>query len=74
MALMTEKELMEWTGYSRRADVERYLKLNHIPYTTGKGGRLLTALESVKQAHGVRYVAPAPEAPTPEEPDDFVFL
>ena len=39
MILIQEENLMEWTGYSRRADLMRWLRERRIRYELGRGGR-----------------------------------
>lgn len=48
--LVSEKELLEWTGFSRPADVERLLRNNHIPWLPGKGGKICTTMKAIEQA------------------------
>ena len=43
--LLMEEALMEWTGYSRRADLMRWLDEHGYGYELGRGGRVC-----VKQA------------------------
>jgi hypothetical protein len=38
--LIQEENLMEWTGYSRRADLMRWLRERRIRYELGRGGRV----------------------------------
>ena len=50
MSLCSNKQLCEWLGYERPADVERWLKEHDVPYTTGKGGLAVTTEEAVQNA------------------------
>jgi hypothetical protein len=45
MLLLMEEQVMEWTGYSRRADLMRWLDERGYDYQLGRGGRIC-----VKQA------------------------
>ena len=47
--LVAEPELLEWLGYERRADLERWLRSRGVPYDTGRGGRIVTTVEAVNQ-------------------------
>ena len=38
--LLMEESLMEWTGYSRRADLMKWLRERRIRYELGRGGRV----------------------------------
>lgn len=42
-ALISEAELLDWTGYTQRAALENWLLDNRIPYRPGKGGKLCVA-------------------------------
>ena len=53
--LLMEEQVMEWTGYQRRGDLQRWLTDNHVPYLLGKGGRVCVKqsdLECKEQAEG----------------------
>jgi hypothetical protein len=52
--LLTEDQLREWTGYHRRADLERVMRENGIRVLYGRDGRLCTTLSAVEVALGVR--------------------
>ncbi|WP_084128061.1 DUF4224 domain-containing protein [Cellvibrio mixtus] len=58
-ALLTEEQLMEWTGYKRRSKVEEFLRREKIPFTRGKGNKIL-----VTQAAVDRVLAGTPAANT----------
>lgn len=49
MLLKTE-HLREWCGYSRKADIERWLRENGIAWRRGKDGEICTTLEAVNQS------------------------
>ena len=44
---------MTWLNCSRRADLERYLRVNNVPVIYGVGGSVCTTLEAVNAALGV---------------------
>ena len=53
--LLMEEQVMEWTGYQRRGDLQRWLTDNQVPFLVGKGGRVCVKqsdLESKEQAEG----------------------
>ncbi len=45
---------MQWLRCNRRGDLERILKKHGIGMLTGLGGTIVTTLEAVNQALGVR--------------------
>jgi hypothetical protein len=47
MRIVTEKELMEATGYKQRPALVKHLASAHIRYHVGKDGRLWTTLDCV---------------------------
>lgn len=47
--LIAEPQLLEWLGYERRADLERWLQARGVPYDHGRGGRIVTTTEAVNQ-------------------------
>lgn len=49
-ALLTQSELLEWTGYSRQADLEKFLRVNRVNYTYGKEGKVCTTQSAVDSA------------------------
>lgn len=49
MTLVTQDDLMAWSGYSTRAALERFLKENNIPYYYGKGGKICTTAEAINR-------------------------
>lgn len=46
-ALIQESDLLAWTGYTRRADVERLLRRYGIPIIHGKNGQICTTLDAL---------------------------
>lgn len=46
-ALLTTDELSAWCGYTRRSDIEQWLRDRGIPWWPGKGGQICTTLEAV---------------------------
>ncbi|MHA7918264.1 DUF4224 domain-containing protein [Alloalcanivorax xenomutans] len=38
--IMTEEDLFQDTGFSSRVKLQRWLDERHIPYHTGRGGRI----------------------------------
>ena len=42
--LVSEEDLVWWSGYTQRAAIERWLRKRNIPFTDGKDGRICTAL------------------------------
>lgn len=64
--LLTEQDLMQWTGYSRRADLEKWLTLQGIKPVHGKGGTIITTLNAVNDALKL--------APKSNEFNDFEFI
>jgi hypothetical protein len=63
-ALLSEAELLAWTGYSRRADLERLLRNHGVRIIYGRDGRICTTIAAVESALGVRQTSDEP-APTP---------
>ena len=49
-SLLTEAELSQWLGFSRRAALEKWLREHGIPIIYGKQGRVCTTLEAINQA------------------------
>jgi hypothetical protein len=62
--LLDEPNLLEWTGYHRRGDLERFLRERGARYWVGRNGRICTTLSAVEVALGVRADSP-PRAPAP---------
>lgn len=59
MGIIRQEELMEATGYERRADLERCLRDQGITLFYGKGGKIWTTSEILAQvADGGRIDAP----------------
>lgn len=48
--LLTQEQISEWCGYSRRSDIERWLDRHNIPWRQGKDGRVCTTLEAVNRS------------------------
>ena len=49
-ALLTEEQLMEWTGYKRRSKVEEFLRREKIPFSRGKGNKILVTQAAIDRA------------------------
>ncbi|MBN6743020.1 hypothetical protein JKG47_21535 [Acidithiobacillus sp. MC6.1] len=49
-ALISEEALLDWLGYSRRADALRWMDEQGVGYWLGKGGRLCTTQAAVDAA------------------------
>jgi len=45
--LLNQKDLEEWTGYQRPADIEKFLTRKKIPFDYGKGGTICTTQAAV---------------------------
>ena len=45
--LLTQDHLLEWSGYSRQADLERFLRANKIVYTYGKEHKVCTTQAAI---------------------------
>ena len=50
MNLITEDDLKSWTGYTRRADIENWLREQRIPFVFGKQNRLCTTQDAIDRA------------------------
>lgn len=48
--LLTQDQLLDWTGYTRKADLERFLRKNKIKYTYGKELRVCTTQAAIDAA------------------------
>lgn len=48
--LLNSEQLSAWCGYSRAADIERWLRENGIPWRRGKQGEPCTTLAAVTQS------------------------
>ena len=46
-SLITEPELMEWTGHRRRDPLVNWLRQQGIPYLLGKNGRICCTADAV---------------------------
>ncbi|MCB0252536.1 MAG: hypothetical protein KDI55_02290 [Anaerolineae bacterium] len=51
--LITEPDLMSWLNCTRRADLERHLRVNGVTVIYGVGGSICTTIEAVNAALGV---------------------
>jgi hypothetical protein len=60
--LVTEEQLKLLSGYSRRADLKKWLDVHGIWYTSGKDGRLGTTVPAISRA-GLQHASD----------DEFVF-
>lgn len=45
--LLQQDHLLEWTGFRRPGDLEKWLRENGVPYRRGRGGRLITTQAAV---------------------------
>lgn len=59
-ALLSESDLKAWSGFGQRKKLESFLRQNKIPFTYGKGNKLITTQEAVDTALGVKKSAAAP--------------
>jgi hypothetical protein len=48
--LLNTEQLKAWCGYERKADIERWLRENRIPWRRGKNGELCTTLEAINDS------------------------
>jgi hypothetical protein len=48
--LLNTEQLSKWCGYTRKADIERWLRENGIACRRGKNGELCTTLEAINAA------------------------
>ncbi len=53
IAILTEDDLKEASGYKDRAQIRAWLARNRIPFTTGNRGRLSTSIDAFNQALGI---------------------
>lgn len=65
-ALVTEDQLKAWSGYKQRGKLESWLRQKRIPFTHGKGNKLISTQEAVDRAL-------AGEKATSEEKQDTFF-
>lgn len=49
MLLKTE-QIAQWCGYTRKADIEKWLRDNAIPWRRGKGGEICTTLDAINES------------------------
>lgn len=53
-----EKDLLEWTRFERRGDLERWLRKQGIRYRKGKGGTLCVVagdLTNSEKSHQIEF-------------------
>jgi hypothetical protein len=50
MQLLRQEDLEQWTGYQRRADIERFLRKTGISFTYGKNNKICTTQHAVDSA------------------------
>lgn len=48
-SLITEQDLMEWTRFTRRGDLERWLQRQGIRYRKAKGGAICVTKSDLEQ-------------------------
>lgn len=48
--LISEEDLLTWTGYKQRADAIKWLKHRYIPYDLGRGGRICVIYDDLVQS------------------------
>ncbi len=61
-SLITEDELKEWTGYKQRSKIEAFLRREKIPFTYGKGSKILVTRAAINNALGGAPIAnPQPQ-------------
>lgn len=46
-ALLSQEQLMEWTGFERAGDLEKWLKSRNIRYEKGKGKKIVTTQAAI---------------------------
>lgn len=49
-ALLTEDDLKNWTGYRQRSKLEAFLRRERIPFSYGKGNKIIATQAAVDQA------------------------
>lgn len=64
--LLTEEQLHEWTGFTRRADIERLLGERGVPWWPGRAGRICTTLAAIERGLGIQR---GDKPPRPRVPD-----
>jgi len=45
--LLNTEQLARWCGYTRKADIERWLRENGIAWRRGKNGEICTTLDAI---------------------------
>jgi len=48
--LLTETDLLAWSGYERRADLDRMLRRAGVPVLYGRDGRICTTARALEAA------------------------
>jgi len=48
--LLNSEDLSRWCGYTRKADIERWLRENGISWRRGKNGEVCTTLQAVNES------------------------
>jgi hypothetical protein len=51
-SLLTEDDLKRWTGYKHRSKIEAFLRREKIPFTYGKGSKILVTKDAINGALG----------------------
>ena len=49
-ALLTEEELKNWTGYRQRSKLEAFLRREKIPFSYGKGNKIIATQTAIDRA------------------------
>lgn len=49
--LITEQDLLEWTTFTRRGDLERWLRDHGIRYRKARGGTICVFKSDLEQKH-----------------------
>jgi hypothetical protein len=47
--LLSETDLQKWTGYTRKADIEKFCNKNGIKIIRAKGGTICTTLAAIEK-------------------------
>lgn len=48
--LVSQEQLLEWTGYTRPGDVENFLRKHHVTWFPGKRGQICTTMDAINKA------------------------
>lgn len=65
-SLLTEDDLKQWTGYKHRSKIEAFLRREKIPYTYGKGAKILVTQDAINGVLGNQQSAK-------QQPQDAFF-